>query len=600
MRVTHTTLLSPPASNAVGLRWLPDETLFSLCSRYHLLTGHVRAATTCLALFGHRRRGLGHDFPTRLSYFDEKTAGVFGTPSRILNEHSIAPAFAAVGDERRRQAIEAAAFGEGIGDLKIRLGLLSGRLRAHHPLRYCRRCVQCDRDVFGVGYWHVQHQLPATLVCIQHGELLKTSSHKANAWERFSWTLPTPDPEPATVDVDCTPLAQTRAMALSMIALALWRHGQDNSLPCDRVAAVYARGAADRGLARGRLQRNRTALGESLADFVAPLLGLPDALTLPLPKSAPDASASALRMIYPPRGSIHPARHTLMMAWLFGSWTEFVKRYQAVATVLPSPARNECEPMPDSRRTAFLDAVLNRGVALSTAARTLGVDPGTGQHWLLHAGVEFENRRPSILLSHRRACAIAMVRAGDAKADVAAACDIAIVTVTRLMRTEPGLQAAWHQARFQQMQQRYRQQWANAISQNPSTNRKLLRALNEAAYAWLYRNDREWLVGCQSCAPSAPKHGGVRSNWDERDREFSEALDEIAALRRVDSAGRLTLREIAELVPGLVPKLRRLDALPLTALRLNNMLYRRRPRYAENQRQHLIFGGEEQCPPSTS
>lgn len=48
------------------LQWLPDETLFSLCSRHHRLWGHPHAWQTSLLLFGGRRTGAQHDFPGSL------------------------------------------------------------------------------------------------------------------------------------------------------------------------------------------------------------------------------------------------------------------------------------------------------------------------------------------------------------------------------------------------------------------------------------------------------------------------------------------------------------------------------------------------------
>jgi hypothetical protein len=49
--------------------WLPDETLFSLCSRYHRASGNQLPTTTCKALFGHKLQGAAHDFPARLNHF---------------------------------------------------------------------------------------------------------------------------------------------------------------------------------------------------------------------------------------------------------------------------------------------------------------------------------------------------------------------------------------------------------------------------------------------------------------------------------------------------------------------------------------------------
>lgn len=56
-------------------QWLPDETFFSLVSRYHAVSGNRLAAHTNLALFGVHRGGSQHDFPTHLTNFTTRTEG---------------------------------------------------------------------------------------------------------------------------------------------------------------------------------------------------------------------------------------------------------------------------------------------------------------------------------------------------------------------------------------------------------------------------------------------------------------------------------------------------------------------------------------------
>jgi len=56
-------------------QWLPDETLFSLASRHHVVSGNVRPGDTCFQLFGHKRLGSSHDLPARVDEFVRRTAG---------------------------------------------------------------------------------------------------------------------------------------------------------------------------------------------------------------------------------------------------------------------------------------------------------------------------------------------------------------------------------------------------------------------------------------------------------------------------------------------------------------------------------------------
>lgn len=49
------------------LDWLPDETLFSLVSRIHSMSGHGEDWRTSLLLFGTRHTGIHHDLPNQIS-----------------------------------------------------------------------------------------------------------------------------------------------------------------------------------------------------------------------------------------------------------------------------------------------------------------------------------------------------------------------------------------------------------------------------------------------------------------------------------------------------------------------------------------------------
>ena len=59
--------------------WLPDETFFSVASRYHAISGNRLPVQTNLALFGRARGGSQHDFPSHLKEFAERTEQRLGS-----------------------------------------------------------------------------------------------------------------------------------------------------------------------------------------------------------------------------------------------------------------------------------------------------------------------------------------------------------------------------------------------------------------------------------------------------------------------------------------------------------------------------------------
>ena len=139
--------MPPPAS----MRWLPDETLFSLSSRHHRLSAQSRASHTSRALFGHPRGGLAHDLPDRVDALVERTAGALGSDARsLIRRHTILPFYLPFRSPADADAAIVQLRGPGIGSLKFRLGMLTSRFRAHHPLKLCLRCATDDCKRLGV------------------------------------------------------------------------------------------------------------------------------------------------------------------------------------------------------------------------------------------------------------------------------------------------------------------------------------------------------------------------------------------------------------------------------------------------------------------
>jgi hypothetical protein len=45
--------------------------------------------------------------------------------------------------------------GDTLAHFKLRLGILTSRFRANHPLKACVVCMAADRNRFGWAYWHL-------------------------------------------------------------------------------------------------------------------------------------------------------------------------------------------------------------------------------------------------------------------------------------------------------------------------------------------------------------------------------------------------------------------------------------------------------------
>ncbi|WP_420803702.1 TniQ family protein [Ralstonia mojiangensis] len=148
--------------------WLPDETLFSLVSRQHQLSGNVRASETCRDAFGVDRLGPEANIPSVPGAFVAATHGRYGSAGEILLQHTVLPYYLPLASAKIRADVWAQLTSDEPQSFRYPLGRLTGRLCAHHPLKACAGCMAEDQASFGVAYWHRLHQLPSVWVCPKH------------------------------------------------------------------------------------------------------------------------------------------------------------------------------------------------------------------------------------------------------------------------------------------------------------------------------------------------------------------------------------------------------------------------------------------------
>lgn len=563
--------------------WLPDETFFSLASRYHLLAGHRLPEHTSLALFGRRRWGYQHDFPSPLNAFVERTAGQLGSTDEIAQAHTILPFFLAARNEAASQDARLALAQVQTGSLKFRLGLLTSRFRAHHPLKACPACSQEDAATHGWTYWHRSHQFPGVWMCSHHALPLHVSTLKSTGVSRFGWVLPH--------SADLNPTAVASADDSSREALqrfsglaAQWGDLPNGSLESSTLARTYRTRLEELGLSGHRVK-----LASAYCEAIAALRIAPDLCALP--GQAREAVHSINRWVFAPQEATHPLRHLSFIYWLFPSWDSFIETYARVAAAgVPAPTVATDSPagvQSDARKARLIEGIAC-GRSVSSLARELGIAVQTAQAWAASAGMSTPKRAKQ-LKDVRYTALLQDLRCGGDKTTLAKKYGISVETVTRVLRTEVGLSTAWHQTRWHAAQNDARARWTQALEQFRHLGLKQAREKEAAAYAWLYRNDRAWLQEINQTIKRPPPNPGPRLDWDQRDLELAEAVHQAAAALwaqkpTAGAPGRLRIRELCQRLPELKAKLSALNRLPLTVKAIQDVTNNPRRFLAESSK----------------
>jgi Tn7-like transposition protein D len=216
------------------------------------------------------------------------------------------------------------------------------------------------------------------------------------------------------------------------------------------------------------------------------------------------------------------------------------------------------------------------GETVTSIAHRFGVDATTVMACAATVGID-SPRRPKLLKAPLRRELICALQAGQEKSHVAAQLGLSVSTVTRTLRTEVGLRAAWTNARFEAAQRHARDTWREIVEANPSSGVKALRLLEAAVYAWLYRNDRAWLnEQCKLLKGRTTMARPSSIRWDERDRDLAAAVQKVVvALVEAQPGQPIALWQIYQRLPELKAKLSKLDRMPLTHRALRQSVGRR-------------------------
>lgn len=517
------------------LRWLDDELFFSLCSRNHYFSGNLLDSSTCKSLFNSMVGGTAHDFPCNLHAFEQNNVAQLGCADSIITSHTILPFFAPFQSSETIQRAILAMKSPQVGSIKYQLGLVAGRFGAEHPLKACPDCVERDASTYGVAYWHLTHQYPGVILCPIHHQMLRECNEKRRWAGRFSWTLPCEAVLAPPPEYDISQISREALLKLANGVISLSSVGFSRTFEPASVRQVYSNEL-------NRLNHTDGARTD-WNDIANSFLEYSQALRLyrplnSLPSNLEAAKSFIQRLIRRPRGHCHPLRHLLLITWLFADFRLFVDAYNRTVSIQ--------QPAEQSIFCSSTPTVLLQPLPL-TEPRVKGA------------------RRPKILKINTRSQILELLAHGTAKSDICSRFNITVSTVNKLLRAEPSIHAIWLAVRRKQEIFQHRNDWIALLSRASPLSAKSLRTLAPNIYAWLYRNDRGWLLAQTAGLPTGRQGNYSKINWLTRDRELERLIrTSLVAAYGTDSDISLTRAQLYALIPSLPAYLEKRDRYPNT------------------------------------
>ncbi|MBT2321902.1 TniQ family protein [Variovorax paradoxus] len=506
-------------------RHLKDETLYSHVGRvnaYNCCEGSSRRFVH--ALFGDMKAVSSADLPSQLTsmlaLWPEVTP--YPTVAEVLEKTTQYPYHRPfVPAERWKELVQRAAHGPG-SSLKTWLGLVAHRFSASATFRSCIECDRLSWDTEGVLYWHRAHLLPGVVICpIHHTPLIE---HFVQSEDSGRSALRLPPMAGAPVIVAHSSLCPLTSFSMTSCD-ALW--SKNPKLTGDLCTATYRGRLKELGLSSssGRIRWAELSslileandgfrgwsVGGRISDRTGPVLGW-------------------LYGLLRDRGRLcHPLTHIVLINLLFGSFAAYAAAANAqvddLVDVAPGPL-DIVDPVPP------LD-ISDCNVSCREAALELGLSVTTVVTRRRALGLPI-SERPKTLAPERLATIRQRLSAGAPPTQVAEEAHISLSSVYRI-RYAMGVQPPPTTIMTANAVVRYRKRWVSTGLIASSVRQR--RVLDGAAYAWLYRHDREWLTVGQGRSPQLGGRKLRRSciDWEKRDENYARRIAAVTADQRTRS-----------------------------------------------------------------
>ena len=476
-------------SQDVFVRWFEDETFYSLCCRQHKFLGNLKTSDTLDWLFSRHHDTMTQDFPRNLGSLTTQAPSAWGDPTSIIREHTILPLFFPFQSDQQIPELTQSSERAPIGAIKYRLGLLAGRFGAGHPLKACTACMAKDVDIHGVAFWHLSHQYPGVVLCPIHGLVLRESAVNCQWPGRLQFALPCDDVlAPQTASVFSTAVHEA-LQRLGKGVLDLASYAMSRRFKPTIVRSVY-QNALTRLCITGQ---DRTLIATSFSEYASLLQTYAPLHTLPT--TTQGAEAFLKQLTRNSCGHYHPLKHLTLITWLFGRLESFIEAYDRLEVLLQPPER------PITQQEAPL--------AVTVAPMT---DELPSENILC---------KPEKLKPEIRDAALKRLMNGDSTDSITAKFGQPICTANGLPNSAPTELKSRAELLQQTALQEHRSKWHDTVLAHSGASAKSIRLEIPGIYAWLYRNDRVWLLAqtrdlrCGK-SPSDGAQTGVNTDTSER------------------------------------------------------------------------------------
>ncbi|OBU20669.1 TnsD family Tn7-like transposition protein [Photobacterium aquimaris] len=508
---------------------LPDESLFSRICR-HLAICELPLEQALQQLVGDGRAVIHPYLTSNLHLISQFTDE---SPQKLLSCQTLRPLFSYFLPKYRTVLDDVTAASNCI----VRASQLS-TFRDKEPLsvKYCPLCAKDDVYDFGVAYWHLSHQVSGVEACLIHKAWL-VHHELPNRIHINGHLLPDTGSKP----IYCNELALEFAQFVSNQIKILNAKKPSYEVLCN----AYLKKLSINGslTLSGRVKRKE--ITQELFELSEELFPTQSALSL---RTSVDFRfvSSLISGQYPQ----HPFKHLLFEFYLSRCQSSSGTRLFNVQKVPINKEEQCCD-------------LLRSGLSMAAVSREIDKSRCYVKSIALKNDIPV-NLKPKKITRSLKASIVNLAKKGFHRSALAKLYSISTGSVELIISTTSGLVEWRKRCKWESLRRRYSCQIIRFIASTPNACRQEIKNSYEAAFHWLYINEREWL---EKILPVATQTQRVEKvDWYQRDLEL------VVEVRKLlfSSNSKLSRTELDRFLGGHGWLTSKLEKLPKTRKLLRN------------------------------
>ncbi len=556
-----------------------DEVLYSVLARYHVRSGNTSYKATMRDLFGSTSVTAVMDLPSNIqNLVNNMPFNSRYTEEYLIKSHTLFPFYSAFLPPERAEKVLESMKGENGGSIYSRTGIMASSITLNKYFIFCPACAKEDKLQYGELYWHRVHQIPGVLICPKHHVPLYNSQVPVRGYNKHEYKVAGEENciEPDII-INYSNDVFEKLIRLAEDAQALLNNDFEKR-DIEWYKEQYLAKMMEMGFAtsNGKVHQK---------EFIKEFVNYYGEEFLEIVQSRVDVDNDSnwlMDMIRKKNKTVHPIRHLLLSCFLGISLPDlFYKKMEY------KPFGDGPWPCLNAAADHYLKSVVSDlKVAYSTDSKCpVGTFSCTCGFVYIRSGPD-ESEDARYRFGRIKAFGTAweerlkeLVNQKLSLRETARLLGVDANTVKKYAR-KLGLTTYWEKRSetdseydndgnsYSSMnldRNYYREKWKELSKQYPEMGKTQLRQIDKALFAWLYRNDREWL-NQNSPDKKATNAVNTRVDWNKRDNEIFSQVKEIVD-KMLNSDGkpeRITVSLIGSKlgIRGLLEK--HLDKLPKT------------------------------------